>query len=187
MMLVCTCCGVEKEVGCFYIRNDTGRPKKKCKVCCAEVVKRWKSKNQDKVRSYIRKSCKKAYDLNPEKYKLKQRVKRANNPIKSREIVNKSYKKVYQSRREQERARLNALNASRRAASPKWLTAIQKAMIQEFYDVAKAKSVQTGTKYHVDHIIPINGKEVCGLHVPWNLQLLTEAENCGKSNKVVGR
>jgi hypothetical protein len=72
----------------------------------------------------------------------------------------------------------------RKNATPPWLTSIHYAQIQEMYDVAYAKSVQTGIKYHVDDIFPLNGNGFNGLHVPWNLQILTASENISKNNKM---
>jgi 5-methylcytosine-specific restriction endonuclease McrA len=83
---------------------------------------------------------------------------------------------------------MNAKNASSKRvkklqATPNWLTAIHHAQIQEMYDVAVARTVQTGIRHHVDHIFPLQGKTFSGLHVPWNLQVLTEFDNLSKKNK----
>lgn len=81
----------------------------------------------------------------------------------------------------------NFHGAKRRAAkldrTPCWLTDEALLLIADFYYLAKALTESSGVKYVVDHIIPLQGETVSGLHVPSNLQLLTEAENASKRNK----
>lgn len=72
----------------------------------------------------------------------------------------------------------------RRRAQPRWLTLIQKAQIREFYEISMAKTRQTGVKHHVDHVFAISGATFNGLHVPWNLQILTATQNDEKWIKV---
>lgn len=82
----------------------------------------------------------------------------------------------------------NYHNANRRAllikATPTWLTDEHKKEIKEFYKKAKTMSKNSNIKYEVDHIIPLKSKIVCGLHVPWNLQILSKTENLKKRNTI---
>jgi 5-methylcytosine-specific restriction endonuclease McrA len=72
-----------------------------------------------------------------------------------------------------------------RDATPKWLTDTQKMEIRFKYRLAIALSRATGERHAVDHIIPLHGESVCGLHVPWNLQVLTQKDNLAKYNRLV--
>jgi len=76
--------------------------------------------------------------------------------------------------------------ASKMLACPSWLFESQKAEIESFYSLAKDCEIVSGQTYHVDHIIPLQGKNVCGLHVPWNLQVLPSDVNLSKNNNYNG-
>lgn len=68
-------------------------------------------------------------------------------------------------------------------AMPKWLSKEQIQEIENMYWLARDLKLVSGQTYHVDHVAPLHGKDVCGLHVPWNLQVLPADLNIKKSNK----
>jgi hypothetical protein len=75
-------------------------------------------------------------------------------------------------------------NAKKLKATPSWLTNEQKSQIESVYWLARLQQELTDEQYHVDHIVPLRGKTVCGLHVPWNLQVMSAKENMTKGNKL---
>jgi 5-methylcytosine-specific restriction endonuclease McrA len=72
-----------------------------------------------------------------------------------------------------------------RNATPKWVTPEQKLAIRTLYLEAQRLTKLTGERYVVDHIVPLISSEVCGLHLPWNLRVMTQKENLKKSNKLL--
>lgn len=64
------------------------------------------------------------------------------------------------------------------------LFANDEALVASIYAEAKRKTHETGIPHEVDHIVPILGKFVSGLHVSWNLQVITAAENRAKGNRL---
>jgi hypothetical protein len=85
----------------------------------------------------------------------------------------------------QVRADTKARRRKHRDATPLWLTRKQKSEIRQLYQIAITMTQTTGEQYVVDHIVPLRGESVCGLHVPWNLRVITQDENLKKSNKHV--
>ncbi len=84
-------------------------------------------------------------------------------------------------------AKLAAMSRTRQARkmerTPFWLTDDQKKEIETFYLKARERTELEGVTYEVDHIVPLKGRNVSGLHVPWNLQVITASENRRKWTK----
>lgn len=101
---------------------------------------------------------------------------------------NFSYKDYYWSDSERSRLKGKKDTAKRRAiklkALPSWLNDFDKFVIGEMYETAQRRSKVTGIKWHVDHIVPLQGDNVCGLHVPCNLQVIPAVQNLRKSNSL---
>lgn len=76
----------------------------------------------------------------------------------------------------------NRYRALKLKRQPSWLTPDDHWMIEEIYQLAQLRSNLTGVQHHVDHIIPLKGRSVSGLHVPTNLQVVTAEHNARKSN-----
>jgi 5-methylcytosine-specific restriction endonuclease McrA len=77
-------------------------------------------------------------------------------------------------------ARVRARESKKLNAMPWW---VDRDKLQEVYVLCRLLSNATGVVHHVDHIVPLQNARVCGLHVPWNLQIITAEENLKKSNK----
>jgi hypothetical protein len=155
----CSNCNQIKELSEFY----TNKTKYHCycKDCSKQKKQEWKNKNKEKIAKYDKAWQQSNKDKKSKNYKNWQ----VNN-----------------------RAKVNSYNSYRRAlelqATPKWLTASHKLHMECKYSLAAMLSKNTAEQHHVDHIVPLNGKTVCGLHVPWNLQVITAKENLSKSNRI---
>lgn len=91
--------------------------------------------------------------------------------------------RVWQSNnRDKMNATAAIVRSKRGKRKPKWIKDVFVEEIKVWYRRAKLIKQFTGELWEVDHIVPLNGKKVSGLHVPWNLQLLTKKQNRDKRN-----
>jgi hypothetical protein len=102
---------------------------------------------------------------------------------KKYEEENKKIRVWHSNNRDKVNANAMKVQAQRSKRKPKWIKGLFLEDIKIWYRRAKLIKQFTGEEWEVDHIIPMKGKNVSGLHVPWNLQLLTKKENRDKSNK----
>lgn len=146
-----------------------------CKSCANSYVRKWARDNREKAYSYQKRSRSKK----PEHYKAKDDTWRKANP---RAAVEKTMKWAANNP-----GTKLAANARRRAgkvkATPLWADLDK---IKQLYKLAALwNKIWPEDPVHVDHIIPLKGKYVTGLHVETNLQIIRAADNIQKSNKLL--
>lgn len=136
----------------------------KCKI--------WSEANPEKVMA----AKKKYYEANKVKAKLAARVWKLANPEKVR-ALGQSYATANPDKLRANDARRKA---SKLRATPAWAN---HRYIALWYKVAVLEELRTGHKCHVDHIVPLRSKLVCGLHVEHNMQVMLGIDNLSKGNR----
>lgn len=163
---------------------------KKCVICATEAALAWneanKAKHRANMRAYAARNPEKRRAVvaawrkaNPDKVKVLHASWRAANPEKYLNI-SRTWKQRNPAHRRAKAAERRAMKLQR---TPAWLTADDFAAIKAIYAEAAEKIAATGLSWHVDHIVPLLGENVSGLHVPWNLQVIPGSENMRKGNR----
>ena len=132
----------------------------RCRKCQYKLTSEWKKNNKERNYELDRKWV-----------------------VKNRNVIQKNSQSYYKKHREKELFRSAQKRVKRDLSRPNNLTAEQEQQIKDFYWLAKDLTAVSGETYHVDHIVTLQGKNVCGLHVPWNLQVLPADINLSKGNK----
>lgn len=203
-MKVCSKCKIEKELSEFpkqSCQKDGLRPS--CKVCHNLSNKEYVAKNREKVlersRAAYHKDIEKSRstsldyyyrnrDVITKKQSARNREKWSEKTDEEKYLHGLKHRKRQLLWKSEHSDRIAYHLANRRAtkknATPAWLTKEQKKEIAQFYKTAKIMSEFHEIEYQVDHIEPLCGKTSNGLHVPWNLQVITAEENRRKLNKL---
>lgn len=164
--------------------------KKKCKLCeeqnnriksefCSEhcKTKYWRIENKEHSKLFN----KQYYENHKEHYSSMNKRKYSLN----KSLYNIRTKAYARANPDKRCASAVKRNTAKIRALPKWLTVDQLKEIEFFYKEAKRLEKEDGVERNVDHIVPLQGKTVSGLHVPWNLRVVTKEENLKKGNKLI--
>ena len=159
-MKTCSKCKDSKPLDSFYkdMTKKDGHTSY-CKVCSA---KRSKAHYADNKEAVIKRTA--DWYANNKEYRQEYR------------------RKHYLENKGQYNASINLRRAAKLQATPSWLTEKQLHDITVIYTACAKVSERTGKPHHVDHVVPLQGENICGLHVPWNLAIIPAKMNLAKSN-----
>ena len=134
-----------------------------------EYMRSWYLSNREKPVDPEKKAARKEaqrvsdkarYDADPERMRERSRARHAANPDKVA-------------------AKMAKRRAAKLQATPAWANDF---ILAEAYELSQLRTKVTGVAHHVDHIVPLSGKTVCGLHCEFNVRVIPGKENLRKSN-----
>jgi 5-methylcytosine-specific restriction endonuclease McrA len=159
-----------------------------CRKCLSDATRRYQLRNPAKVKAWTDLARKKYEERNKEKVAAAKSAWKARNPdaviagAKDYYAKHKEQSRELRKRWRQEKPWMHAegqrrRNIGQKKATPAWANLVS---IRAIYREAARLTRETGVAHHVDHIVPLRGKQVCGLHVETNLRILTATENIRK-------
>ena len=179
-MKTCKECLLEKDESEFYkdSRYKNGI-QSKCKDCKRQQSTEWRNANPNRRRMQLAEY----YQENMEQCKLDSAEWYEENA----EDVKRKSSQWKKDNPEKHRAQQAKRHALKLKAMPSWLSDAQLNEITAIYQKVKELQIisDPNDPLQVDHIVPLQGKDVCGLHVPWNLQILPRSLNLSKGSKLV--
>lgn len=186
-MFSCTKCLKTKPTSDFS-KNKTRRGHR---PDCKDCQKVYRESNKERRREL----WSSWYHSNRVRHLTNGKAWRSNNRERSREYYQENSTKILERRRSYQQeyyqsnkhvftARNNRRRASELSATPPWISLEQLKDMKNLYRVCRNISESTGKQHHVDHIVPLKGENVCGLHVPWNLRIIPAKMNLSKGNRL---
>lgn len=193
-MITCTKCFAEKPEADFHKdRKSSNGISRRCKECACLNSRKWNAENKNRKReagkNWAKENSERKREIDKQWRQDNAERKRENDRLYCENNSAKQVEKVRQWRinnadrlRPMRAAEQARRRAAERKATPSWAN---KEMIDWLYKITAKYSEMTGVKHEVDHIVPLNGKRACGLHVESNLRIIPASENRMKSAKAL--
>jgi hypothetical protein len=191
---------------CFGVRSAASYQKRR--EANLKRAKKYRKENEPGIKAYLRKWYKenreaviarsKAYRKRPDrvmadKERQERRYRERRDEIRDKQNARNAtpegrrkqkarYLKHYSANKAYYVAKGGLRRVKRVTATPPWVLSVDTL---PYYEMARDLTKRTGVKHVVDHIVPLTHEAVCGLHVPWNLQVIPELDNLRKHNRLM--